>query len=138
MSFWLRTFFTNTSLLQGGTSVLADAFLAPVENLTLKEQGFAFAFGVALQLVDDIQVGVLPGRKGGQFIKSGSVSIWLTPAVPIACQDVICDAADGQHTIFTIRVEEGADADEDIMALLQLLEKTLHPDYNPGQTGRTR
>jgi hypothetical protein len=70
-------FAAPASLLQGGTSVLADAFLAPVESLTLKEQGFAFAFGVALQLVDDIQVGVLPGDWDEKrlVLKTGPISL---------------------------------------------------------------
>lgn len=46
----------DITFYKGGTSVLADAFLAPVEPLSVGLQAFAFAFGVALQLVDDIQV----------------------------------------------------------------------------------
>lgn len=48
------------------------------------------------------------------------------------------DAADGQHTVFTLRVEHGQTADDDIWRLLQLLEHTLHPDYNPDQTERAQ
>ncbi len=63
------------SVHKGGTSVLADMFVVDA-NPTQRAVMFSFFFGVALQLVDDLQ-------------------------------DIKEDAADGQHTIFTLAQRNG-------------------------------
>ena len=64
---WVQSDLLDVSVEKGGTSVLADAYLAK-GALTLDEAGFSFGYGVFLQLIDDLQDVETDLRDGHQTI----------------------------------------------------------------------
>jgi hypothetical protein len=66
-NYWAASDLLDISVEKGGSSVLADAYLAK-GSLSIEEAEFAFGYGVFLQLIDDLQDVEEDSRNGHQTL----------------------------------------------------------------------